>query len=143
LNTVTMLVPADAMSLAGMAAASAVLLPKVVGRFEPFHRTTEPETKPLPVTDNVSAGPPATALFGLIDKIVGFGFPCAQTALARPNHRESATVAARHRPCVALSGTHRSTFARAMHSVNRIWSLLFVASMNAAANRDNGSHVAL
>jgi hypothetical protein len=64
LNTVTWAVPSVAMSLAGMAAVTFVVLTKVVGRFAPFQRTTEEATKLLPVTVSVKSGPPAVALLG-------------------------------------------------------------------------------
>src|SRR4030095_15012844 len=62
--TVTCAVPAVAMSLAGIAAVSCVALTNVVVRAVPFHCTTEPETKLLPFTVSVNAGPPAVALLG-------------------------------------------------------------------------------
>jgi energy-converting hydrogenase Eha subunit G len=64
LTTVTCAVPGVAMSLAGIAAVSPVLLTKVVVRFAPFQRTTAPDTKPLPFTVRVKAAPPAAALLG-------------------------------------------------------------------------------
>ena len=63
--------PPLAMSLAGMDAVSRVLLTKVVGRVAPFHRTTEPETKLLPFTVSVNAGPPTAASAGDSDDNVG------------------------------------------------------------------------
>jgi hypothetical protein len=45
----------------------------VVVRFDPFHRTTEPTTKPLPLTVSVNAGPPAPAVAGLKLVVVGTG----------------------------------------------------------------------
>jgi hypothetical protein len=63
--------PPLAMSLAGMEALSCVLLTKVVGRVAPFHRTTEPETKLLPFTVKVNAGPPTAAAAGDSDDNVG------------------------------------------------------------------------
>ena len=73
LKTVTVAVPAEAMSLAGIVAVRLVLLPNVVVRFAPCHRTTEPETKPEPVTVSVKAPPPATAEFGLMLEMTGAG----------------------------------------------------------------------
>ena len=69
--TVTEAVPAAAMSAAGIAAVSWVALTKVVVRFAPFQRTTEPLTKLLPFTVSVKAGPPATALLG--ESVVNVG----------------------------------------------------------------------
>ena len=48
-----------------MDACSWVADPKVVTRSDPFHRTFEPETKLLPETVRVKAGPPAVATEGL------------------------------------------------------------------------------
>ena len=55
LKTVTEAVPAVAMSAAVMAAVSWVDEPKVVVRFAPFQRTTEPLMKLVPVTVRVKA----------------------------------------------------------------------------------------
>jgi hypothetical protein len=79
LNTVTEAVPGAVTSVAGIAAVREVEVPKVVGRSEPFHRTVEPETKPLPVTVRVNAGEPATALVGLIELVAGEGLLGAST----------------------------------------------------------------
>ena len=46
------------------AAVSCPLPMKVVVRAAPFQRTVAPDTKPVPFTVRVNAGPPATALFG-------------------------------------------------------------------------------
>ena len=62
------------MSLAGMAADSWVVLTKVVLRLAPFHLTTEPATKLLPLTVRVKAGPPATAPPGESAVTAGTGF---------------------------------------------------------------------
>ena len=74
LNTVTEAVPAAAMSVAGMAAVTCVAFTKVVVRAEPFHLTTEPETKLLPLTVRVKAPPPAVALLGTRVVSTGTGF---------------------------------------------------------------------
>jgi hypothetical protein len=42
------------------------VLTKVVVRFTPFHLTVELETKCVPLTVKVNAGPPAGVEFGLI-----------------------------------------------------------------------------
>lgn len=55
-----------ARSDAGIAAASCVLLTKVVVRFAPLTSTTEPLTKLLPLTVSVNPGLPAVALAGEI-----------------------------------------------------------------------------
>ena len=71
--TVTGTVPALAMSEAVIAAVTFVLLTKVVVRAEPFHCTTEVETKFVPVTVRVNAVPPAVMLLGESDVSVGTG----------------------------------------------------------------------
>ena len=63
--------PAAAMSLAGIAAVTCVALTNVVVRAVPFHCTADPETKLLPFTVSVNAGPPAVALLG--DRVVSAG----------------------------------------------------------------------
>jgi len=70
-TTETWAVPAAAMSVLGMAAVTWALLTNVVVRGAPFQRTVEPETKPLPLTVSVNAGPPAVALFGDIEVSAG------------------------------------------------------------------------
>jgi hypothetical protein len=70
-ETVTVAVPAAAIKLAGTAAVNCVALPKVVVRVAPFHRTTAPEAKPVPLTISVNAAPPATAVFGFSDVMAG------------------------------------------------------------------------
>jgi hypothetical protein len=77
LNTVTVAVPADAMSAAVIAAVSWVAETYVVVRFEPFHWTTEPLMKLLPFTVSVKAGPPAVAEAGLRPVVVGTGLLAA------------------------------------------------------------------
>jgi len=74
LNTVTGAVPAVAMSLAEIVAVSWVLLPYVVARSAPFHRTTDDVMKFVPVTVSVKAAPPATKLLGDSELSVGVGF---------------------------------------------------------------------
>jgi hypothetical protein len=73
LSTVTGTVPAVAMSLAEIDPVNWVLLMKLVVRALPFHCTTEPETKFVPVTVSVSAAPPAVALGGESNAVVGAG----------------------------------------------------------------------
>ena len=72
--TVTLAVPAVAMSLAGMDAVKLVALFRLVVRFDPFHRTVEPETKFEPLTVRANSGLPAMAEFGLIPVMAGTGF---------------------------------------------------------------------
>src|SRR2546428_12265582 len=64
LNTVTRAIPAMATSVAGIAALNCVAETYVVARSCPFHRTTEPVTKFVPVTVSVNPGPTATACVG-------------------------------------------------------------------------------
>src|SRR4029077_418429 len=71
--TVTEALPAVTMSAAVMAAVSCGLLMKVVVRLLPFQRTTEPDTKLVPVAVRVKAAPPAAALVGDSDVSVGAG----------------------------------------------------------------------
>src|SRR5207245_660233 len=73
-NTVTVGVPATAMSAAGMAAVSWVAEANVVARAAPFHRTTDPVMKFVPVTVSVNPGPPAVAVAGLRPVVAGTGF---------------------------------------------------------------------
>src|SRR5206468_457004 len=74
-TTVTLAVPAAAMSAAAIAAVSWMGLTKVVVRTAPFQRTVEPLTKPLPLTVSVKARPPAVALAGLKPVTTGRGLP--------------------------------------------------------------------
>src|SRR3982751_807014 len=64
LRTATDAWPVLVMSLGGILAESCVALTNVVGRFAPFHVTTLPAMKLLPLTVNVNPGPPAVARFG-------------------------------------------------------------------------------
>ena len=50
-----------------------MLLTKLVVRSDPFHRTTDPETNPEPLTVSVKARPPAVALDGESEVIDGAG----------------------------------------------------------------------
>src|SRR5438128_5420682 len=56
-----------------MEACSWKVVTKVVGRSELFQRTMEEETKSVPLTVRVKAGPPAVALEGESDVIAGTG----------------------------------------------------------------------
>ena len=71
LTTVIEMDPAEAMSLAEIAAVSWVLLTKVVLRIEPFTCTDDPLRKLDPFTVSVTAPPPATAVAG--DKLESDG----------------------------------------------------------------------
>ena len=71
--TVTLAVPAEASSAAGICAVTRVLFTKAVGCAAPFHWTTELEIKFVPFTLSVNAGPPAAAFGGEIPVMVGIG----------------------------------------------------------------------
>jgi hypothetical protein len=73
LKTVTLAVPAVAMSAARIDAVTWVALTYVVVRSVPFHLTTEPEMKLIPFTVSVKAGPPAVAEEGLRPVVLGTG----------------------------------------------------------------------
>jgi hypothetical protein len=73
LTTVTLVVPATAMSAAMIAAVTCVLLTNVLVRLEPFHCTVDVLTKLVPLTVSVNAAPPAVAEAGLRLVIVGAG----------------------------------------------------------------------
>jgi hypothetical protein len=72
-NTVTIAVPALAISLTGTAAVSCVALTNVVVSAVPFHCTIEALTKFVPVAVNVNVAPPAVAEFGEMLASVGTG----------------------------------------------------------------------
>src|SRR5262247_2862894 len=61
LNTVTCAVPAVARSAASIWTRSSVGETNVVGREPPFHSTSDPETKPVPITVTVRPDPPEAA----------------------------------------------------------------------------------
>ena len=69
--TVIEAVPAVAMRAAGTVAVSCVAETNVVASGLPFQFTVEPETKLVPLTVNVTCGPPAVAQVGLSEPIVG------------------------------------------------------------------------
>ncbi len=71
--TVTLNVPAVAMSAAVIAAVTCVALTNVVVRADPLKFTTEVETKLVPFTVSVNAAPPLVALVGETVVIVGPG----------------------------------------------------------------------
>ncbi len=74
-NTVIDALPLVAMSAAVIDAVNCVAEPKVVVRLLPLMRTTdEPFTKPVPLTVNEKAAPPAVTEAGLILVVVGTGF---------------------------------------------------------------------
>ena len=71
--TVTVAVPAAAISAAVIAAVSWVALTNVVVLAAPLNFTTDVDTNPVPFTVNVNAAPPAVALVGEIEVSVGAG----------------------------------------------------------------------
>src|SRR5260370_4441622 len=72
-KTVTCAVPAVATSVAGMFAVSCVAMIKLVGRGEPFQRTTESLLKALPLTVRTNGESPLLALVGFSDVTTGAG----------------------------------------------------------------------
>jgi hypothetical protein len=71
--TVTLAVPAPAMSLAGTDAVSCASLMNVVVSAVPFQLTVEDATKPVPLTVSVNALPPAVVLAGARLLMAGTG----------------------------------------------------------------------
>jgi hypothetical protein len=74
LVTVTAGVPAETMLEARMAAVNCMELTNVAGAAAPPKFTIEDAMKFVPLIVSVKAAPPATALFGEMDVIVGVGF---------------------------------------------------------------------
>ncbi len=72
-TAVTLALPELAIKLAVTAAVNWVELTNVVVSAEPFHCTAAPETKFVPLTVNVNAGPPAVAEVGLRLEMAGVG----------------------------------------------------------------------
>ena len=70
-TTVIEAVPVVAMRAAGTVAVSCAAETNVVVSGFPFQFTVEPETKLVPLTVNVTCGPPAVAQVGLSEPIVG------------------------------------------------------------------------
>ena len=71
--TVTVAVPAVAISAAVIAAVSCVALTNVVVLAAPLNFTTDVDTNPVPLTVRVKAAPPAVALVGEREVAVGAG----------------------------------------------------------------------
>lgn len=63
--------PVEAIMLAGTEAVTCVAELTVVARAVPFHQTTEPELKPVPVTAREKAAPPVVAELGFKEVILG------------------------------------------------------------------------
>lgn len=72
-NTVTELVPRDCRSILEIAIVSCEDETKVVARAEPFHFTTELETKFEPKSDSVNPGDPTAVEFGFNEESIGTG----------------------------------------------------------------------
>src|SRR5713101_4354741 len=77
LLTVTMAVPTEVRRFAGIVDVSEVALPKTVVKLVVLKFTTEPETKPDPVTVNCWLDDPMMALAGEIPEMTGIGGPAA------------------------------------------------------------------
>jgi hypothetical protein len=73
LVTITVAVPAVAISAAVIAAVNCVALTNVVVLATPLNFTTEVDTNPVPLTVRVKAAPPAVALVGEREVAVGAG----------------------------------------------------------------------
>jgi hypothetical protein len=73
LVTVMATVPSETMAEAGMVAVNCVALTNVTACAVPPKLTIEAATKFVPVIVSMKAAPPATAVFGEIDVIVGNG----------------------------------------------------------------------
>ena len=73
LVTVTVAVPAVAISAAVIATVNCVVLANVVVLEAPLNFTTDVDTKPVPLTVRVKAAPPAVALAGEREVAVGAG----------------------------------------------------------------------
>ena len=71
--TVTVAVPAVAISAAVIAAVNCVAFTNVVVLAAPLNFTTDVDTKPVPFTVRVKAAPPAVALVGEREVTVGAG----------------------------------------------------------------------
>ena len=71
--TVTVAVPAVAISAAAIAAVNCVALTNMVVLAAPLNFTTDADTKPVPFTVRVKAAPPAVALVGEREVAVGAG----------------------------------------------------------------------
>jgi hypothetical protein len=104
LATVIETLPDEATSLAETVAVSCVLLTNVVLRLEPFTRTTEPETKLLPLRISVNAALPALTLDGEILESEGNGLLIASAnAPDVPPPGAGLTTVIERVPAVAVS----------------------------------------
>jgi hypothetical protein len=80
LTTVIVAVVGFAMSVARIAAVNCELLVKVVVRGLPFQSTTDPATKPVPVTVRLNAAPPGAAAEGTTGFRYGTGLGVVASA---------------------------------------------------------------
>ena len=104
LTTVTVAVPAPAMSAAVIDTVNWDEETKVVGRGELFQRISELLRKLLPLTVNVNAAPPAVAMEGLKLLIAGAGLLITKfTAADVPPPGAGLTTVAAAIPAVAIS----------------------------------------
>ena len=115
LLTVTVAVPAVAMSEAGTAAVNCVSLTKVVLKAWPFHCTADEATKLLPLTDSVKAGPPEVTAVGARELIAGaeltekteagvFGAAVVEDPPPQPHSRNPATaMLTTERSCIVFT----------------------------------------
>jgi hypothetical protein len=101
---VTEAVPAAAMSAAVTAPVNWVEETYVVVRLDPFHCTTEVETKPAPLIVSVNAAPPAVAVLGLRLVVVGTGLVTVKVwALEVPPAGVGLTTVTEAVPAAAMS----------------------------------------
>ena len=101
LFTVTGAMPALAISAAGIAAVTFVALTYVVVSALLLKLTVEPLTNPVPVTVSENAAPPAVALDGLRDVIVGAGLEACTPSWLTVNVSQPAVIVS-VRDCVEL-----------------------------------------
>src|ERR1051325_7244106 len=83
LKTVIGIRAAVARSVFGILASNCELLIKVVERSAPFHRTTEPLTKPFPETFRTNPPPPTVAMLGESEPTDGTAFCACPTGPIR------------------------------------------------------------
>ena len=90
--TVTAAVPAEAIAAAGTAAVNCVALTNVVAGAVPLKLTVVAGTKFVPLIVSVKAAPPAMALFGEIEVIVGVGLELTDWPELPPQPRANRAV---------------------------------------------------
>jgi hypothetical protein len=94
-STVTWAVPGVAIRSASTGAVTWVELTTLVASAVPFHRTTEPVVKPAPFTVSVKAGPPAVALLGLRELMVGLTLKVTKADVTPPDATDTCAVPAK------------------------------------------------